>query len=263
MNIKIGTRKSPLALRQTEMAAARFENAFPNDTFEIVPISTKGDEIIDKPLKSFGGKGVFIKELEASLLSGEIDMAVHSAKDMPATLPDGLEIGAVLPRGAHEDVMLSVSPDAPRVIGTGSARREAQITRLCPDAVIKPIRGNIGTRVEKLKNGEYDAIIVAKAAIERLDMGDGLIITPLDFVSAPGQGIIAVEVRAGDMKKYTAAVNDRDTFLALEAERAFMRETGGGCHSPIGAYARAENGHIVMDVMCVQNGRIIKETRII
>ncbi len=263
MKIRIGTRKSPLAVKQTEIAADALKKAFPEDEFEIVGISTEGDKKLDKSLQSFGGKGVFIKELEAALLDGRIDMAVHSAKDMPTELPDGLEIGAVLPRGAHEDVMISLSCKAPNVIGTGSARREVQIKELYPDARIKPVRGNIGTRINKLKNGEYDALIVAKAALDRLGLGADLIITPLDFVCAAGQGIIAVETRLGDLKKYTDAINDKDTATALKAERGFLERSGGGCHSPIGAHAAVVDGRILLETLIVKDGEIIRGTKIL
>lgn len=263
MKIKIGTRKSPLAMKQTEIAANALKTAFPGDEFEIVGINSEGDKRLDKTLASFGGKGVFIKELEAALLEGGIDMAVHSAKDMPTELPDGLEIGAVLPRGAHEDVLISLSRKAPSVIGTGSARREVQIRELYPDALIKPIRGNIGTRINKLKSGEYDALIMAKAALDRLNLGADLIITPLDFVCAAGQGIIAVETRSGDLKKYTDAINHAPTMAALKAEREFLKQSGGGCHSPIGAYAAVVDGKIVMETLSVRSGEIIRETKIL
>ena len=259
MKIRIGTRKSPLAMRQTEIAAEKLKQAFPGGEFEIVGISTRGDKILDKSLQSFGGKGVFIKELETALINGEIDLAVHSAKDMPVELPDGLRIGAVLPRGAHEDVMISFSDKEPHIIGTGSVRREIQIREIYPDVEIKPIRGNINTRIEKLKNGEYDAIIIAKAALLRLGIDD-LHVTPLDFVCAAGQGIIAIETRKGDLEKYMAAINHADTALALCAERAFLAASGGGCHSPSGAYAAVQDGIITMKTMLVRDGKIIRKT---
>ena len=263
MKIRIGTRKSPLAVKQAEAAAEALKKAFPEDEFEIVKISTEGDKRLDRTLESFGGKGVFIKELENALLKGEIDIAVHSAKDMPTELPDGLEIGAALPRGAHEDVLVSLSDKPVKVIGTGSARRSAQARELYPDALIKPVRGNIGTRINKLKSGEYDALIMAKAALDRLDLGEGLIITPLNFVCAAGQGIIALETRGGDLKKYTDAVNHAPTMAALQAERAFLKESGGGCHSPAGAHAVLKDGKIIMETLSVKNGKIIRETKIL
>ena len=247
-------------MRQTEIVTDKLKQAFPEDEFEIIGISTKGDKILDKSLQSFGGKGVFIKELETALISGETDMAVHSAKDMPVELPEGLRIGAVLERGAHEDVMILFSDKIPNIIGTGSIRREVQIKEIYPDAEIGSIRGNINTRIEKLRRGEYDAIIIAKAALERLGIGDDLYITPLDFVCAAGQGIIAIETRKGDLEKYMAAINDADTALALEAERAFLEVSGGGCHSPVGAYAIVKDGVITMETMLMKDDKIIRKT---
>ncbi len=256
--IKIGSRKSPLAIRQAEEAVLRLREAFPDEEFEIVGISTKGDKELDKPLKNFGGKGVFIKELEAALLSDEIQMAVHSAKDMPTELPDGLVIGAALKRGPHEDVLVTLR-DTIKIIGTGSARREIQLRQVYPNAEIKPIRGNIHTRLDKLKSGEYDAIVLARAAIERLGINDAdLCIKPLDFVCAAGQGIIAVEVKRGDAKKYAKVINDESTFTALTAEREFLRLSGGGCHSPVGAYAVVENGVITMETLIERDSKIVR-----
>ncbi|MGN0148710.1 MAG: hydroxymethylbilane synthase [Clostridia bacterium] len=263
--IKIGSRKSPLAMRQTELVAEKLKNAFPDEEFEIVGISTKGDRQLDKSLQSFGGKGVFIKELEAAILSGEVQMAVHSAKDMPTELPDGLSIGAVIERGSHEDVLVCCGDTkidfsdrmAKIIIGTGSIRREYQLRELFPNAQAKPIRGNIHTRLEKMRKGEYDAIVLARAALERLGI-TGLKILPLDFVCAAGQGIIAVEVKAGAMQKYMQAINDEETYRSLIAEREFLSLSGGGCHAPVGAFARAENDEIIMETFQVKNGKIIR-----
>ena len=263
--IKIGSRKSPLAMRQTELVAEKLKKAFPDEEFEIIGISTKGDRQLDKSLQSFGGKGVFIKELEAAILSGEIQMAVHSAKDMPTELPDGLSIGAVIERGPHEDVLVCCGDTkidfsdrmAKIIIGTGSIRREYQLKELFPNAQTKPIRGNIHTRLEKMRKGEYDAIVLARAALERLGI-TGFKIIPLDFVCAAGQGIIAVEIKAGAMEKYMQAINDEETYRSLIAEREFLSLSGGGCHVPVGAFAQAENNEIIMETFQVKNGKIIR-----
>lgn len=250
MNIKIGSRKSALAIKQTEAVIKRLQSAFPCDTFEIVGISTKGDRQLDKSLQSFGGKGIFIKEIEEVLLNGEIDMAVHSAKDMPTQIPEGLEIGAALPRGDRNDVLVYLGDTKisdVQIIGTGSARREAQARSLFPNAKFKPIRGNIHTRLEKVKSGEYDAVIMAKAAINRLGIADAHIKEfDSDFICAAGQGILAVETVSGKMKKYTDVINDIAAMTELKAERAFLKYTGGGCHSPCGASAVFKNGEITM-----------------
>ena len=241
MNIKIGSRKSALAIRQTEAVIEQLKTHFPDDTFEIVGISTKGDKQLDKLLQSFGGKGVFIKEIETALLDGDIDMAVHSAKDMPTEVPDGLHISAALLRDDRSDVLVyfgGTKISDIKIIGTGSARREAQAKKLFPNAVFMPIRGNIHTRLEKVKNGEYDAVIMAKAAINRLDITDAHIETlGDDFICAAGQGILAIETAYGKMKKYTDAINDAAAMTELTAERAFLEYTGGGCHAPCGASA--------------------------
>lgn len=232
---------------------------FPAEGFEIKEITTHGDRDRTSALSSFGGSGVFVKEIEYALLSGEIDIAVHSAKDMPTELPEGLVIGAALKRAAHEDTIVTRGGVyAPGVIGTGSARRAAQLKRLYPRAEIRPIRGNIETRLQKLKNGEYDAVVIAKAAIERLEIRDSALrVTVLeDFISAAGQGIIAAEVRKGTMEGFMNAVNDRDTMAALTAERAFLRAAGGGCHEPSGAYARAGREKITMEAMLEKDGRL-------
>jgi hydroxymethylbilane synthase len=250
MNIKIGSRKSALALKQTEAVIERLKSSFPDDTFEIVGISTKGDRQLDRSLQSFSGKGVFIKEIEAALLSGEIDMAVHSAKDMPTDIPDGLEIGAALLRENRKDVLVyfgDTKISDVKTIGTGSARREAQAKKIFPDAIFKPIRGNIQTRLEKVKNGEYDAVIMAKAAINRLNITDAHIEElGEEFICAAGQGILAVEVISGKMKKYTDAINDSAAMAELKAERAFLEYTGGGCHAPCGASAVYDGETITM-----------------
>ena len=246
-------------MRQARLAMLELRKHFPAESFEIVGITTEGDRDRTSKLSSFGGRGVFIKEIERALLEGEIDMAVHSAKDMPTELPEGLEIGAALRRAAHEDTIVTCGSGRIRTIGTGSARRAAQIKSMYPRAEIKPIRGNIETRLEKLKSGEYDAVIIAKAAIERLEIQDKSIrVTVLeDFVSAAGQGIIAVEVRKNSMGGFMDALNDKDSMAALKADRAFLRAAGGGCHAPIGAYARMSGEKLVMETMLERDGRLI------
>lgn len=203
MTIKIGTRKSRLALAQTEMLIKTLKNRFPNVEIETVYISTTGDKTLDKPLVALGGKGVFIKELEMSLLNGETDVAVHSAKDLPTKIADGLEISAVLPRGSYGDVFVTRNNFETKdgfVIGTGSLRRKLFAEKIYPNAKFKDIRGNVDTRLKKLLNGEYDALVLAKAGLERLDLcnGEDYTVTPFDtdeFLPAPCQGIVAIESR--------------------------------------------------------------------
>ena len=240
--IKIGSRKSQLAIKQTEAVIKKLKEHFPNDTFEIVGISTKGDRQLDKSLQSFGGKGVFIKEIETALLSGEIDMAVHSAKDMPTEICDGLTISAALLRDDRSDVLVHFEDTELsdiKIIGTGSARRQSQAEKLFPNAVFKPIRGNIGTRLEKVKNGEYDAVIMARAAINRLAVSDVKIENLGDnFICAAGQGILAIET-------------------AVKCERAFLQYTGGGCHAPCGASAEFNGKEIKMCTFFKENDKEI------
>lgn len=250
MNIKIGSRKSRLALKQTEAVVNMLRLKFPDDIFQIVTISTQGDLQSDKTLTSFGGKGVFIKEIEAALLNGEIDMAVHSAKDMPTELPSGLTIGAALLREDRSDCLVcfgDTKTEDIKTIATGSPRREAQAKKLFPHAEFKPIRGNIETRLNKVQNGEYDGVIMARTALARLNI-DNVNILPLgdDFICAAGQGIIAVETIEGKMKKYTDAINSTNVMTELIAERSFLKYTGGGCHMPCGASAVCEYGKITM-----------------
>lgn len=250
MNIKIGSRKSPLALKQTEAVVKKLSSKFPEDTFSIVTISTQGDVQLDKTLASFGGKGVFIKEIEAALLNGEIDMAIHSAKDMPTDLPSSLIIGAALLREDRSDCLVcfgDTKAENIKVIATGSPRREAQAKKLFPNAEFRPIRGNIATRLDKVKRGEYDAVIMARTALSRLNI-DGVNIISLgdDFICAAGQGIIAVEAVDGKMTKYTDAINDKNVMTELVAERSFLKYTGGGCHMLCGASAVCNDGKITM-----------------
>ncbi len=234
---------------------------FPNDTFEIVGISTKGDRQLDKSLQSFGGKGVFIKEIETALLSGEIDMAVHSAKDMPTEICDGLTISAALLRDDRSDVLVHFGDTELsdiKIIGTGSARRQSQAEKLFPNAVFKPIRGNIGTRLEKVKNGEYDAVIMARAAINRLAVSDVKIENLGDnFICAAGQGILAIETAVGKADKYAQAINDKVAMTELKCERAFLQYTGGGCHAPCGASSEFNGKEIKMCTFFKENDKEI------
>lgn len=257
--IKIGSRKSQLAIKQTEAVIEKLKEKFPNDTFEIIGISTKGDRQLNKTLQSFGGKGIFIKEIETALLNGDIDMAVHSAKDMPTEICSGLTISAALLRDDRNDVLVHLgdtkSSDI-KIIGTGSARRQAQAEKLFPNAVFKPIRGNINTRLEKVQNGEYDAVIMARAAINRLAISDIQIKNLGDnFICAAGQGILAIETKIGKADKYAYAINDETAMTELKSERAFLQYTGGGCHAPCGASAEYNGKEIKMRTFFKENGK--------
>jgi hydroxymethylbilane synthase len=251
--LRLGTRGSELALFQANaVAALLLQHA--RTASDIVVIKTSGDRLADASLAQIGGKRLFVKELEDALLAGEIDLAVHSSKDMPAALPPGLQVGAVLAReDPHDAIVLPGSGPAlsiqgvvdtlgarPR-IGTSSVRRVAQLSRLFPGATFLPVRGNLGTRLRKLDAGEYDALVLAAAGLRRLGRADRITAAvPADVcVPAPGQGIIAVEIREDDerVKHVVAHIDDADAAVALRAERVVVARLGGGCQMPIGVLA--------------------------
>ncbi len=245
--IRVGTRGSRLAQRQTELLIAAVQKAYPGIQCEKVTIKTKGDQIINRPLAEFGGKGVFVTELEQLIKSGEIDCAVHSAKDMPMELAEGLGIVCVLPRSDVRDVLISrkdrpVSREERALIGTGSLRRRAQVGKLYPQAEFCGIRGNIDTRLEKLRGGACDGIVLAAAGLKRagLDREADLTYTyfePQDVIPAGGQAIIAVE-GSEDNRDFWRCIGDRQAAQELEAERYLMQKLGAGCHEAVGVYAQ-------------------------
>ena len=266
MKIRIGTRKSRLAMIQTEIVKTRILASFPNVEIEVIPMNTLGDKILNRSLTSFGGKGVFTKELNEALLDGSIDLAVHSAKDMPTEFVDGLAVGAVLERADAGDVLVTrdgipakqLAPGS--IIGTSSLRRELQIKRLNPQLEIRMLRGNVETRLDKLRNGEYDGILLAAAGLERLGQlsPEGLHLEYLDkemFVPAPGQGILAVEIRSGELADIMAAIHSEEAAAILYAEREYLMILGGGCNAPCGAYCRKEGSRMVMTAMYAQDGQ--------
>ena len=261
--LRLGTRGSELARWQATTVAAEIRRRSGRDC-ELVVITTTGDRLTDVSLSTLGGKRVFVKEIEQALARRHIDLAVHSAKDMPADLPDGLTIAAVLPRDDPRDaVVLSAgatpAPDlsipelvtlqgtAPR-LGTGSVRRVAQLRRLLPTARFHLVRGNVGTRLRKLDDGAYDLLILAAAGLRRLGFADRIsaAIDVTACVPAPGQGIIAIETRTEDRDTLAALtpVNDTAATAALTAERALVRALGGGCQVPIGAFAETLDGRL-------------------
>lgn len=264
--IKIGTRKSRLALIQTEIVKDKILEAFPHEEVEIVNIVTEGDKKTDRELASFGGKGVFTKEIEDELTDGRIDIAVHSAKDVPMELPEGLEIGAALARGDERDVLVTRKGDDTVykkdgcIIGTGSLRRELQIKGIIENVQIKQIRGNVPTRIEKLRSGEYDGIILAAAGIKRLGMDkeEDLVYRYFDsdtFIPAAGQGIIALETRKGEMKELLAAIGDRDTEDILKVERTFLKKMDGSCNAPCGVVCKKTLSGYDIKGMYASDGR--------
>jgi hydroxymethylbilane synthase len=252
--LRLGTRGSQLALWQANTVARRIaEEGGP--VCRIVVIRTSGDRLQEAPLSEVGGKRLFVKEIEDALLRGDIDLAVHSSKDMPALLPDGLAIAGVLPREDPLDAVVRPSSPAPLAdidalvaalgqtptIGTSSVRRVAQLTRIFPGARFVPIRGNLDTRLRKLDAGEYDAIVLAAAGLRRLGFASRISARlPADAcVPAPGQGIVAIEMRQDDdlVRRAMSAVHDKWAGAALDAERALVASLGGGCQTPIGALA--------------------------
>lgn len=266
--LRIGTRKSRLAMVQTEIVREEILAHFPFLEVEIVPMSTKGDQILDRSLTSFGGKGVFTKELEEALLRGEIDLAVHSAKDMPMEFPKGLALGAVLSREDASDVLVTMDGTPVRnmtpgsVIGTSSLRRQIQIRQMNPQVQVKLLRGNVQTRIEKLKSGQYDGILLAAAGLKRLGIcGENQNLhfehLPMEqFVPAAGQGILAVEIRQGELGEVMKAIHSVEAEAELTAEREFLTILGGGCNAPCGAHCRLdEDGKkLSMHVMYARDG---------
>lgn len=235
-------------MAQTSMAADALRKMYPDIEIEIVPIVTRGDRTLNRSLSQIGGKGVFVNEIETALADGEIDMAVHSAKDLPAKLREGLEISAVLPRGDHRDVLvtlkgLSFERDSCLNIGTGSMRRRMNFRRIYPNAHFSDIRGNVDTRLEKLCKGDLDGIILAAAGLERLGIREGedfrfTVFEHDEFLPAPCQGIIAAECASDSIIAQTVRkISHLETLLRFEAEREIVRLTGGDCTLPIGAFS--------------------------
>jgi hydroxymethylbilane synthase len=254
--LKLATRQSKLALWQANFVKQQLECAHPQLTIELIGITTSGDRITDKPLADFGGKGLFTKELEKSLLENVADIAVHSLKDVPPCRPESLSLTAFLPRADARDVLLSqhyaslAALPSGAIVGTCSVRRTAQVLAIRSDLEIKMIRGNVDTRIAKLDRGEYDALIMAAAGIERLDLVDRIreYFAPEIMLPAVGQGVICIECRSDDhdVLKLLSAINDLNTEACITAERALIIGLNGNCHSPIGAYAQIMNKKIYL-----------------
>lgn len=254
--IRIGTRGSPLALAQAHEVRGRLMAAhgIAEEAITITIIKTTGDQVLDRPLADIGGKGLFTKEIEEALLANEIDVAVHSMKDMQTALPDGLAIGAVLPREDVRDAFISLThkdlASVPKgaVIGTSSLRRQAQLLHKRPDLQVVGFRGNVQTRLRKLQDGVAEATFLAVAGLKRLGLEDRITApVPIDqMLPAVAQGAIALEIRAGDTDtaKRIAPLNDAETALAVTAERAFLARLEGSCRTPIAGYARLEGGRL-------------------
>ena len=252
--IRIGSRQSRLAVIQAEIIKTQIERNCPEVRAEIVTMKTTGDRILDKSLETIGGKGLFVKELDKALLAGEIDLAVHSLKDMPMETPDELPILAYGKREDPRDVLI-LRPGAESeecvkrkgaVIGTSSRRRSVQLQRLYPESCFRGIRGNVQTRLRKLSEEDYDATVLAAAGLLRLGMKEQITryFSLEEVLPAAGQGILAVQGRAGESYPYLKEVNDRASQAAAMAERAFVRCLGAGCTSPVAAYAQAAGEEI-------------------
>jgi len=280
VELRIGTRGSQLALWQANTVAARLAAAGAPPC-RIVIIKTSGDQLQDRPLSEAGGKRLFVKEIEDALLRNEVDLAVHSSKDMPAILPDGLGIAGVLPREDPRDaIVLPMSVRSVRLqadlvaalgptpsIGTGSVRRVAQLLNLFPKARFTNVRGNVDTRLRKLDAGEQDALVLAAAGLRRLGFAARISLTlPADVcVPAPGQGIVAIETREGDTatRDVVSRISDADAAAALDAERAVVEALGGGCQTPIGALATMVDRsslELVGVVASLDGSRVIRAT---
>ncbi len=256
-NIVIGTRGSKLALWQAEHIAGRIRERFPAIEVTLKRIVTTGDKILDVPLAKIGGKGLFTKELENAMLSGEIDLAVHSLKDMPTELPEGLMLAAITTRADASDAFVSLRyksldelPQGAKV-GTSSLRRRAQILKYRPDVLTIDLRGNLDTRIKKLENQEMDAIILAAAGLKRLGLEQYITqILPNEIcLPAVGQGALAIETRQDDPEVLSVLefLNDNETIAAVTAERAYLREVQGGCQVPVGVYGKVSGNHLLLE----------------
>ncbi|RME36004.1 MAG: hydroxymethylbilane synthase [Gammaproteobacteria bacterium] len=252
--IRIATRKSPLALWQAGHVADLLRRHHPDLEVELLPMTTRGDRILDAPLAKIGGKGLFLKELEQRLLDGGADIAVHSMKDVPVELPQGLEIAVILAREDPRDALVSRHPDGldglPRgaVVGTSSLRRRCQLAALRPDLAIRDLRGNVGTRLGKLDSGEYDAIVLAGAGLIRLGQAERISawLEPGTLLPAIGQGAIGIECRQEDgrVRELLAPLDDPDTHIRVAAERGVNERLEGGCQVPLAAHATLEGGRL-------------------
>lgn len=270
---RIATRESRLALWQAEHVAALLRARYPEARVELLGMTTRGDQILDKPLSEIGGKGLFTKELEHALFDGRAELAVHSLKDVPMDLPDGFALAAMLTRADPRDALVSVHhasldelpPDA--VVGTSSLRRAAQLRERHPGFRIEPLRGNLDTRLRKLDEGQYDAIVLAAAGLTRLGLEARIRqYLPVDqMLPAPGQGMLGIEIRADrdDVREQLAFLNDPGAVLVAEAERAVSRQLGGNCKTPLAAHATLAGGSLLtLDALLAIDDGSIRRCRL-
>ena len=268
--LKIATRQSPLALWQANYVKDRLQQLYPDLTIELVPMVTKGDVILDSPLAKIGGKGLFVKELENALLTKEADIAMHSMKDVPMQFPEGLGLAVICQREDPRDAFVSHSyrtfAELPQgaVVGTSSLRRQCQLKALRPDLDIRSLRGNVGTRLSKLDNGDYDAIILASAGLIRLGLADRIasFIDVEQSLPAAGQGAVGIECRTDDaqVQALLAPLADAETTYCVRAERAMNNHLQGGCQVPIGGYAVLQQGQLYLRALVgyIDGSRIIR-----
>ena len=254
--LRIATRKSPLALWQANHVRDALLARHPELEVELVTMTTQGDKILDTPLAKVGGKGLFVKELETGMLEGRADLAVHSMKDVPVEFPEGLGLAAVLPREDPRDALISneyssieALPQGGRV-GTSSLRRQCQLRRIRPDLEVLDLRGNVNTRLAKLDNGDYDAILLAAAGVKRMGWEERIteLLAPEQFIPAIGQGAIGIEIRVNDarVRPLIEELNDGQTATRIRAERALNEALQGGCQVPIAGYSEISHGVIVL-----------------
>ncbi len=268
--LRIATRKSQLALWQSEHVATLLRQAHPGLEVQLVPLSTKGDEILDRALSAIGGKGLFLKELEVAMQRGEADCAVHSLKDVPMELEPGFALPAVLERADYADAFVSnqhrdvAALPQGACVGTSSLRRKAQLRALRPDLELRDLRGNVNTRLAKLDAGEYDAIVLACAGLQRLGLDErirGRLLAP-EWLPSPAQGAIAIECRDDDpqLASLLAALDHAPTRTCVEAERAMNRALHGSCHVPVAALAELEGGALVLQGLVgdAGTGRLVR-----
>ena len=255
--LTIASRESALAMWQAEHIQAKLQALYPSCTVDILGMTTQGDQILDKTLSKIGGKGLFIKELEQALQDGRADLAVHSIKDVPMELPEGFALAAIGERASPFDAFVSNQyarlEDMPEgaIVGTSSLRREAQLRAKFPHLTIKPLRGNVQTRLSKLDNGDYDAVILAAAGLQRLGLDGRIreILSPADSLPAAGQGALGIEIaaRRTDLADILRPLNHEETAACVTAERALARALGGSCQVPLAAYCVMEDGLLTLN----------------
>lgn len=270
--ILIGTRSSALALYQSNLVKDLLESNNSEIKVELVEMSTKGDRVLDVPLAKIGDKGLFTLELDNALREGRIDMAVHSLKDLPTVFVEGTKLGAVVKRADYRDAFLSVDGRSLQeltendTVATSSLRRKAQVLNINPKVKIIDIRGNVGTRVKKMKNGHCDAMLMASAGLTRLNMQDEITsyFSPDELLPAPAQGAIAVQIRDNDneIANLVKSINHKPTEICITAERAFLNQLEGGCQLPIGALAKVENDVVTLDglIASTDGKQIVRDT---